>query len=142
VFLLKHYSGEQHVNVGSGSDLTIADLAQLVCAAVGFEGEIVTDPSKPDGTPRKLMSGDKLAAMGWKPRIELREGIADAYRSYLQTLSAERARARSPHRPDERCPRADSRRLSKGSSGVPAASSRAGGAKARGTRPRAGRAER
>jgi GDP-L-fucose synthase len=83
VFLLKEYSGEEHVNLGSGRDLPIIDLARLVCQVVGFEGEIVTDISKPDGTPRKLMSGDKLAAMGWKPTIGLREGIADAYRAFL-----------------------------------------------------------
>lgn len=83
VFLLKEYSGEEHVNLGSGEDLPIIDLARLVCQVVGFEGEIVTDISKPDGTPRKLMSGDKLAAMGWKPTIGLHEGIADAYRAFL-----------------------------------------------------------
>ena len=83
VFLLKHYSGEEHVNLGSGTDLTILELARLVCEAVGFEGEITTDPSKPDGTPRKLMSGDKIAAMGWKPRIALQDGIRHAYREFL-----------------------------------------------------------
>ncbi|GGD50872.1 GDP-L-fucose synthase [Aurantiacibacter arachoides] len=83
VFLLKQYSGEEHVNLGSGTDLPISELARLVCDAVGFDGEIVTDTSKPDGTPRKLMSGDKLAALGWKPTIGLREGIADAYRAFL-----------------------------------------------------------
>jgi GDP-L-fucose synthase len=84
VFLLKAYSGEQHVNVGSGKDIPIIDLTRLVCDVVGFAGEIVTDPTKPDGTPRKLMSGDKLAAMGWRPAIALRDGIADAYRHFLE----------------------------------------------------------
>ncbi|KLE34220.1 GDP-L-fucose synthase [Aurantiacibacter luteus] len=83
VFLLKEYSGEEHVNLGSGEDLPIIDLARMVCEVVGFHGDIVTDTSKPDGTPRKLMSGDKLAAMGWKATIGLREGIADAYRAFL-----------------------------------------------------------
>lgn len=83
VFLLKTYSDEGHVNVGSGSDIAIYDLAQLVCEIVGFSGEIMRDLTKPDGTPRKLMSGDKIAAMGWAPRIGLPEGIASAYREFM-----------------------------------------------------------
>jgi len=83
VFLLKEYSDESHVNLGSGEDLPIIELAQIVCETVGFEGAITKDTSKPDGTPRKLMSGDRLAAMGWSPKIGLREGIADAYRAFL-----------------------------------------------------------
>ena len=81
--LLKTYSGAEHVNVGSGEDLTILELAQAVADAVGFSGRILTDPSKPDGTPRKLMSGARLAAMGWRPRIGLKEGIADTYAWFL-----------------------------------------------------------
>jgi GDP-L-fucose synthase len=84
VLLLKNYSGEEHVNVGSGEDLSILDLAHLVCEVVGFEGKIVTDTSKPDGTPRKLMSGSKLKALGWTPKIGLRAGIADAYGWFLK----------------------------------------------------------
>ena len=83
VFLLKNYSNEEHVNIGSGTDLTIFELAKLVCDVVGFAGQIVTDPSKPDGTPRKLMSGDKIAAMGWRLRISLVDGIRHAYREFL-----------------------------------------------------------
>ena len=83
VFLLKTYSGDEHVNLGSGEDLPIIELAQLVCDVVGFAGTIATDPSKPDGAPRKLMSGDRIKAMGWSPRIGLREGIEDAYRAFL-----------------------------------------------------------
>jgi GDP-L-fucose synthase len=83
VELLKRYSGDQHVNVGSGSDVTILELTQLVCDIVGFKGEIVRDTSKPDGTPRKLMSADKLKAMGWAPKTSLSEGIAGSYRWYL-----------------------------------------------------------
>ena len=79
VHLLKTYSGSQHVNVGSGEDVTILELAQAVCDVVGFKGAIVTDPSKPDGTPRKLMDVSKLTAMGWSPRYSLRDGLADAY---------------------------------------------------------------
>ncbi|WP_305793951.1 GDP-L-fucose synthase [Martelella soudanensis] len=83
VFLLKNYSGEEHVNVGSGTDISILDLTKLVCKVVGFEGEIVHDLSKPDGTPRKLMSADKLSAMGWAPKIDLEDGIRDAYEAFL-----------------------------------------------------------
>lgn len=87
VFLMKNYSGESHVNVGSGDDIPIIDLARLVCDVVGFGGEIVKDESKPDGTPRKLMSSDMLRTMGWSPAIALQDGIAAAYRSYLDSLS-------------------------------------------------------
>ena len=86
VFLLKHYEDYEPVNVGSGEDIAILDLMRLVAEVVGFTGRIDTDPSKPDGTPRKLMSNAKLAAMGWKPATALREGIDCAYRWYLETL--------------------------------------------------------
>ncbi len=88
VFLMKTYSGDEHVNVGSGSDVSILELTHLVKAAVGFDGEVVTDPSKPDGTPRKLMSNAKLAAMGWTPKIELADGIAATYRWFLENRAA------------------------------------------------------
>lgn len=83
VRILTAYSSEVPINVGSGHDLSIADLAKLVCEVVGFTGEIAFDPSKPDGTPRKLLSVDKLTALGWRPNIGLREGLGDAYRSFL-----------------------------------------------------------
>jgi len=83
VFLLKTYSADEHVNVGSGEDLSILELTQLVCRVVGFEGKIVHDLTKPDGTPRKLMDSGKLLAMGWRPRIALEAGIADTYRQYV-----------------------------------------------------------
>jgi GDP-L-fucose synthase len=85
--LLKAYSGESHVNVGSGEDVTILELTRMVMEAVGFEGEIVRDTSKPDGTPRKLMSAERLKAMGWSPSIPLPEGIAATYRWFLQNFS-------------------------------------------------------
>jgi len=84
VFLMKTYSGEGHVNVGSGEDLPILALAEIVRQTVGFEGEITTDSSKPDGTPRKLMSSAALRAMGWRPTIGLREGVAATYRWFLE----------------------------------------------------------
>jgi len=81
-FLLSEYSGEAPVNIGTGTDVTIAELASTIAAAVGFTGRIVYDRSKPDGTPRKLLDVSRLAAMGWKPRIGLREGVAMTYRWY------------------------------------------------------------
>ncbi len=83
VHLMTSYSGDQHVNVGYGDDIAIADLAQLVADAVGFEGDIAWDRSKPDGTPRKLMDAGKLAALGWTPRIDLKQGVEDVYTWFL-----------------------------------------------------------
>lgn len=84
VFLMRNYSDEQHVNVGFGDDITILHLAELVAEVVGFSGRIVTDPSKPDGTPRKLMAADRIRELGWEPRIPLREGIDRTYRWFLE----------------------------------------------------------
>ena len=84
VFLLKTYSGDEHVNVGSGDDLEIIELTRLVCKVVGFEGKIVHDLSKPDGTPRKLMSNAKLKSMGWTPSVALEDGICSVYRWFLE----------------------------------------------------------
>lgn len=84
VFLLKNYSANLHVNVGSGTDISIADLAQLICDIIGFQGSIQHDLSKPDGTPRKLMSNSRLVSMGWKPSITLRDGIALAYNDFIR----------------------------------------------------------
>lgn len=83
VLLLRNYSGHEHVNVGSGEDVTIMELTQLVCDVVGFKGRIVCDQTKPDGTPRKLMSADKLRSLGWEPKIGLRDGIESTYRWFL-----------------------------------------------------------
>lgn len=83
VFLLKAYSGESHVNVGSGEDVTILELTQLVCNVVGFEGEVVHDLRKPDGAPRKLMSADALRSMGWAPTLRLEVGIQQTYDWFL-----------------------------------------------------------
>ena len=88
VFLLKHYSEAEHINVGSGEDLSILELTQLVCRVVGFTGEIVHDLSKPDGTPRKLMSADKLGGLGWAPKIGLEQGIAETYSWFLKQGAA------------------------------------------------------
>jgi GDP-L-fucose synthase len=83
VHMMGVYSGEQHMNVGSGEDVSIADLARLVSDIVGFSGRIVFDTSKPDGTPRKLLDVSRLAQTGWRHRIGLREGIASTYDWFL-----------------------------------------------------------
>ena len=83
VFLIQHYSQEQFINVGSGSDRTIRELAELVQRIVGFKGAIAWDTSKPDGTPRKWMDSSRIFALGWKPKIDLETGIARAYRDFL-----------------------------------------------------------
>ena len=88
VHLMKTYSGDGHINVGSGEDITILDLTRLVCRIVGYDGAIVHDLTKPDGTPRKLMSADKLRALGWTPTIGLEDGVADAYRAFLESGQA------------------------------------------------------
>jgi len=85
LFLMRHYSDEKIINVGSGTDLTIKALAEQVQRIVGFEGEIIWDPSKPDGTPRKLMDSGRLFALGWKPSIPLENGIRRAYEDFLRT---------------------------------------------------------
>jgi GDP-L-fucose synthase len=92
VHILKLYSDPEHINVGSGEELTILELAHLVAEIVGFSGEIATDPTKPDGTPRKLMDGEKLTALGWRTRIGLREGIATTYRAFLESRPVSAAR--------------------------------------------------
>jgi GDP-L-fucose synthase len=90
VFVLKHYSEAQFINIGSGEDIPIADLARLVAEVVEFRGEIVYDMSKPDGAPRKLLDVSRLANMGWKAKISLPEGLAKAYDSFLKHAVRER----------------------------------------------------
>jgi GDP-L-fucose synthase len=87
VHLIKSYSQDQHVNIGSGSDISILELTRMIARIVGFNGDIVHDLSKPDGTPRKLMSAAKLRALGWAPGISLEDGIASTYRWYLESLA-------------------------------------------------------
>ena len=85
---LKTYAGEEHVNVGVGEDISIRELAELICEVIGYEGELDFDPSKPDGMPRKLLDVGRLKALGWEPRIELRDGIAHAYRWFVEHATA------------------------------------------------------
>jgi len=88
VFLLKNYSGDSHINVGSGTDVTIDELARLVMRAVGFQGTLEHDTTRPDGTPRKLMSNEKLLTMGWRPTISLPEGLESTYHWFLANRAA------------------------------------------------------
>lgn len=84
VFLMQNYDEKQFVNVGTGEEVTIADLAKTVADVSGFTGKIVYDSSKPDGTPRKLMDSSKLHTLGWKHKISLKEGIQKAYKFYKE----------------------------------------------------------
>jgi len=88
VFLMRTYSADGHINVGVGEDVTTRELAELVCETVGFDGQIVRDETKPDGTLRKLMSSARLNALGWRPTIGLREGLASTYRWFLDQPAA------------------------------------------------------
>lgn len=89
VFMLENYSDFEHVNVGSGVEHSILETARLIAKVVGFNGDIVTDPSKPDGTPRKLMDSDKLFGMGWKPQINLEDGLAASYAAFKRQWSGQ-----------------------------------------------------
>jgi len=91
VFLMNNWSDDQHINIGTGEDLSIAELARLVARIVGFKGSFVFDPSKPDGTPRKLLDVAKLNALGWRHRTDLESGIRQTYDWYQ--------RARAPRGP-------------------------------------------
>jgi GDP-L-fucose synthase len=84
VFLMNEYSGEEHVNVGTGTDVSIKELAQLICKVVGYSGKIVFDTSKPDGTPKKLLDVSKINSLGWKAKVSLEEGIRKTYEWYLK----------------------------------------------------------
>jgi GDP-L-fucose synthase len=88
LFLLENYDGEQFINVGSGGEISIRDLAHLIKQIVGYKGDIVWDTSKPDGTPRKLMDSSHLFALGWKPKINLETGIRLAYEDFRKSHPA------------------------------------------------------
>lgn len=87
VYLMKNYSDKGFVNIGYGEDISIKDLANLVAATVGYEGNIVWDTTRPDGTPRKLMDVSKLKSQGWRPKIALPEGIRLAYEDFRLTIN-------------------------------------------------------
>lgn len=87
VFLMKHYSDEEHINIGVGYDITIRELAETVVRVVGIEGRLCFDTSKPDGTPRKLMDSSRLFAMGWQPKINFEQGLAKTYSWFVENLA-------------------------------------------------------
>ncbi|MEZ5403272.1 MAG: GDP-L-fucose synthase [Bryobacteraceae bacterium] len=89
LFLMLNYEDDQIINVGTGEDITIADLGRLVAEVVGFEGRILFDATKPDGTPRKQLDVTRLTELGWKPSRTLRDGIADTYEWYVREVSPE-----------------------------------------------------
>ena len=110
VYLMEVYSGEEQINVGTGRDITIADLAQTIREVTGFHGRLAYDRSKPDGTPRKCLDVTRLARLGWRAKTDLRRGLADTYRWFAgaEDASTDRAvslrgndRTLSRHRPSE-----------------------------------------
>jgi len=86
--LLNKYDDTQTINVGVGDDLPIRDLAETIANVIGYEGEIAWDTSKPDGMPRKLLDTSRINALGWQPKISLREGVASTYAWYLENEEA------------------------------------------------------
>ena len=86
VFLLEEYDGEQHVNIGTGVEISIKELAESVKAAVGYEGDIVWNTDMPDGTPRKLTNVEKLHGLGFKHKVELKEGIELSYKWFCENV--------------------------------------------------------
>ncbi|MDE7009179.1 MAG: GDP-L-fucose synthase [Lachnospiraceae bacterium] len=86
VYLLEHYDGEQHVNIGTGKEVTIKELAKIVKRTVGYQGEIVWNQDMPDGTPRKLTNVDKLHGLGWTHKVELEEGVGLAYKWFKENV--------------------------------------------------------
>jgi GDP-L-fucose synthase len=83
VFMMKHYSGESHLNLGTGVDITIRELAETVAKVAGWSGEFTYDRTKPDGMPRKVMNVERMAALGWKAPTRFEEGIKAAYEWYV-----------------------------------------------------------
>jgi GDP-L-fucose synthase len=92
LLLMERYESPEIINVGTGEDISIAELAQIIARVTGFKGRIVFDTSRPDGTPRKLLDISRIRALGWQPRVTLEEGLARAYRWYLENLSGGPAR--------------------------------------------------
>ncbi len=86
IFLLKHYSDAEHINIGVGADITILDLAKMIASVVGYDGPITTDPGKPDGAPRKLMDVGRLSALGWDAETPLEDGIRSTYAWYKEDI--------------------------------------------------------
>jgi GDP-L-fucose synthase len=87
-FLMKSYDGPEPVNVGSGEELSIAELAALLRSVVGFGGDLVYDPTKPDGTPRKLLDSRRIRKLGWRPSTRFADGLAIAYEWFVANVAA------------------------------------------------------
>ena len=87
LYLLENYDRPEPINIGWGKDISIHDLAMLIAEVLGFQGQVMWDPSKPDGTPRKLLDTRKLNSFGWEPKISLEEGIRNTYLDYVKSLN-------------------------------------------------------
>ena len=87
VFLMKNYNDHEHINIGSGNETSIINLAKIISQIVGYEGKFKFDTSKPDGTPRKLLSSEKINSLGWKSKTNLLDGIKLTYEWYLKNKS-------------------------------------------------------
>jgi GDP-L-fucose synthase len=90
VWLMKRYSSDEIVNIGTGQEVSIAELAQKIAAVVGFSGRLVFDSTKPDGMPRKLLDSSRILAMGWRPRVSLDDGLVQTYQWYLRHVDPQR----------------------------------------------------
>lgn len=98
VYAMQHYSGDVPLNLGTGVEISIADLARLVCRVTGYSGRLSFDASKPDGTPRKVVDSSRLHALGWQPRISLESGLKQTYQWYLEHLDTVEAIGAAPRR--------------------------------------------
>jgi GDP-L-fucose synthase len=83
VFVIERYSGVETLNIGTGEEISIADFARLIAEIVGYRGRILFDPSRPDGTPRKLLDVSRVARLGWQPKTTLRDGLESYYAAFL-----------------------------------------------------------
>lgn len=86
LYLMQNYDGSELVNIGSGEEISIRELAELIRDVVGYNGELVFDSSKPDGTPRRVLDNSKITSMGWKPKIDIKEGLRREYEYYVNML--------------------------------------------------------
>jgi GDP-L-fucose synthase len=90
VYLMKTYSDEQHVNLGTGTEVSIADLAELICQVTDFSGQLRFDPSKPDGAPRKVLDVSRVNQLGWRARTPLQQGLEETYRWYVENIASKK----------------------------------------------------
>lgn len=88
LFLLKNYSEEDHINVGAGKDITIKELANLICNIIEFKGELIFDNTKPDGTPKKLLNSSRINELGWRPKISIKDGLEKTINDYIKSIDS------------------------------------------------------